>query len=56
MAKKGNKRSDTLPILHPDAAGIDVGASELYVAVSADRDQQLCFQSACEDIGSILEA
>jgi hypothetical protein len=24
--------------LHPDAAGIDVGASELYVAVSADRD------------------
>lgn len=25
--------------LHPDAAGIDVGASELFVAVSADRDQ-----------------
>src|SRR6202162_3543520 len=40
MAKKGNRRSDTLPILHPDAAGIDVGASELYVAVGADRDPQ----------------
>jgi hypothetical protein len=26
--------------LHPDAAGIDVGASELYVAVAADRDPQ----------------
>ena len=38
MAKKGKRRCDTLPILHPDAAGIDIGASELYVAVSADRD------------------
>src|ERR1700760_967448 len=38
MAKKGKRRCDTLPILHPDAAGIDVGASELFVAVSADRD------------------
>ena len=40
MAKKGNRRCDALPVLHPDAAGIDVGASELYVAVSADRDSQ----------------
>jgi len=38
MAKKGKRRCDTLPILHPDAAGIDVGASELFVSVSADRD------------------
>jgi hypothetical protein len=30
--------SESAPVLHPDAAGIDVGASELYVAVSADRD------------------
>ncbi len=27
------KRSEELPILHPDAAGIDIGASELLVAV-----------------------
>src|SRR4029079_1176322 len=27
-------------VLHPDAAGIDVGASELFVAVSADRHSQ----------------
>jgi transposase len=38
MAKKGKRRCDTLPVLHPDAAGIDVGAAELFVAVSADRD------------------
>jgi hypothetical protein len=33
MAKKNKRRCDTLPVLHPDAAGIDVSASELYVAV-----------------------
>ena len=27
-----------LPILHPDAAGIDIGAEEIFVAVPADRD------------------
>ena len=32
MAKKGSKRCEQLPILHPDAAGIDVGASELGLA------------------------
>jgi transposase len=40
MAKRSKKRSEELPILHPHAAGIDVGASELFVAVSADRDPQ----------------
>jgi len=40
MAKKSKRRCDTLTVLHPDAAGIDVGASELYVTVSADRDLQ----------------
>ena len=38
MPKKSKRRCDQLPVLHPDAAGIDVGASELFVAVSADRD------------------
>jgi hypothetical protein len=38
MAKSGKKRCEQLPVLHPDAAGIDVGASELYVAVPSDRD------------------
>jgi len=40
MAKRSKKRCEELTILHPDAAGIDVGASELFVAVSADRDHQ----------------
>ena len=40
MAKRSKKRCEELPILHPDAAGIDVGARELFVAVSVDRDPQ----------------
>ena len=27
-----------LPIMHPDAAGIDIGAEEIFVSVSPDRD------------------
>jgi hypothetical protein len=26
-----------LPVLHPDAAGLDIGAEEIFVAVPADR-------------------
>ena len=40
MAKRSKKRCEELPILHPHAAGVDVSASELFVAVSADRDPQ----------------
>jgi hypothetical protein len=35
------RRSDELPILHPGAAGFDVGASEFFVTVSADRAHNL---------------
>jgi len=31
-------RPVTMPILHPNAAGIDIGATEIYVAVPLDRD------------------
>src|ERR1700687_3970950 len=40
MAERSKKRCEQLPILHPDAAGIDVSASELFVAVGPDRDPQ----------------
>jgi transposase len=30
----------TLPVLNPDAAGIDIGATEIYVSVPADRDSE----------------
>lgn len=33
-----NKREMQLPLLHPDAAGVDIGAAEIFIAVAADRD------------------
>jgi transposase len=43
MAKKGKKNTptpETMPIIHPHAAGIDVGAEEHWVGVPTDRDAQ----------------
>jgi len=41
MARKRKRKAKTvssLPLLQPDAAGIDIGATEIFVAVPADRD------------------
>lgn len=35
--KKETKASAVLPVMRPDAAGIDIGATEIFVAVPADR-------------------
>jgi hypothetical protein len=40
MPKKRQNREERLPVLRPDAAGIDIGAEEIYVAVPAARDSQ----------------
>lgn len=42
-AQTGRRRAKktkpvTLPVIRPDTAGIDIGAMEIFVAVSADRD------------------
>jgi len=41
-----------LDIVHPDAAGIDIGGSEHWVAISPDRDQEpvRCFDCFTEDL------
>ena len=35
-----------LPCLNPNAAGVDIGATEIYIAVPGDRDPQpvRCFR------------
>jgi transposase len=38
--KEGKADGAVLPIMKPDAAGIDIGATEIYVAVPADRDSK----------------
>ena len=43
MPRRGRRRTTravTTPVLHPHAAGIDIGATELYVCVPLDRDPQ----------------
>ena len=31
---------DTLPCVHPNAAGLDIGADEIYACVPSDRDSR----------------
>jgi len=38
--RKQKSASPETPILQPNAAGVDVGANEIYIAVPADRDSQ----------------
>ena len=33
-------RPEGIPVLNPNAAGLDIGANEIYVAVPPDRDEQ----------------
>lgn len=50
---KGQKADGAvLPIMKPDAAGIDIGATEIYVAVPADRDGEpvRCFPTFTQDL------
>jgi transposase len=57
MANKRKRRSEELPVLHPDAAGIDIGASELFVAVAANRDPQpvRSFPTFTRDLHSLAD-
>ena len=60
MAKKrehSNRGQMTPPILQPDAAGIDIGATEIYVAVPPDRDAEpvRCFESFTPDLIALAD-
>jgi hypothetical protein len=41
-----------LDVVHPDAAGIDIGGSEHWVAISPERDEQpvRCFECFTADL------
>jgi len=40
MAKRREKRERRSMVLEPDAAGIDIGAEEIFVAVPPGRDEE----------------
>ena len=58
--KKGSKRKidwKALEIVHPDAAGIDIGGSEHWVAISPERDEQpiRCFECYTADLEEMAD-
>ena len=58
MPKKRSKQNQ-LPVLQPNAAGIDIGAEEIFVPVPADRDPEpvrrfRTFTAASHDVADWL--
>ena len=56
MPKQRN-RVATLPVIEPNAAGIDVGATEIFVSVPADRDPEpvRCFPTFTVDLERLAD-
>src|SRR5215210_2041267 len=56
--KQGGKASSaTMPVMRPDAAGIDIGATEIFVAVPADRaaENVRSFPTFTQDLYSLAD-
>ena len=56
--KRSDKRAAPIPpVVHPDAAGIDIGATEIFVAVPVDRDQSpvRSFQTFTQDLCALAD-
>lgn len=55
--QRRRKVSKVLPLINPNAAGIDVGASEHYVAVPPERDEQPVrrFRAFTEDLHALAQ-
>jgi hypothetical protein len=47
-----SRGTPTFQCMNPNAAGVDIGAMEIYIAVPADRDPQpvRCFSTFTEDL------
>lgn len=50
--RKKSTAQASLPVMRKDAAGIDIGATEIYVAVGAERDPEpvRCFETFTQDL------
>lgn len=56
-AHKPRKTTESMPVLHPDAAGLDIGAREVYAAVPYDRSPEplRCFGTFTEDLHKLAD-
>jgi transposase len=54
---KASKSASELPVLKPNAAGVDIGATEIFVAVPADRDPEpvRAFPTFTEDLHRLAD-
>ena len=65
MGEIANKKNNKIPkvdwkaldVVHPDAAGIDIGGSEHWVAISPERDEQpvRCFECFTADLEQMAD-
>ena len=55
--RKHRKLERSLPVMRPNAGGIDIGATEIFVAVPADRDPESVrsFPSFTEDLHALAD-
>jgi transposase len=55
--RKLKKGTAALPLLHDDAAGIDIGATEIYVAIPANRDHEpvRAFQTFTDELMKLAD-
>ena len=55
--KNGTKSPPEPLVIHPDAAGIDIGATEIFVAVSTDRDENPVpsFPTFTQDLNALAD-
>ena len=57
MTKKSTKRDRHMPIMRPHAAGMDIGAEEIYVAIPGDHDDDpvRCFGTFTCDLCALAD-
>ena len=57
VTNKKEKRERKTPIMRPHAAGMDIGAEEIYVAVPRDHDEQSvrCFSTFTVDLHALAD-
>ena len=57
MAEKSVKRDRRMPIMRPHAAGMDIGAEEIYVAIPSDHDDEpvRCFGTFTCDLRALAD-
>jgi transposase len=55
--RKSKNTRAALPVLHADAAGVDIGATDIYVAVPQDRDVEpvRAFQTFTQDLTMLAD-